>query len=179
MGKKAREKRERVATPVPSVTSVSRTTAKVAVREPFHVEWPRWPAAGESVAWRLVAAVFVVALVIRVVALTQMTATPYLQIDTIDAKGYQVWAEQILAGEWLPGRHFYQSPLYAYYLAAVYALFGRSPWAPRVIQILLGSTSAALLVVIGARVFGRRVGVIAGVLLATYGPMILQEISLG
>jgi tetratricopeptide (TPR) repeat protein len=48
-----------------------------------------------------------------------------------------------------------------------------------VIQIVLGSASAALLVVIGARLFTRRFGLIAGILLATYGPMVLEEISLG
>mgnify|MGYP003870150303 CR=1 FL=1 len=128
--------------------------------------------------WAAVAGVVALALVIRVVALTQMTATPYLQIDTIDARGYQTWAAQILAGEWLPARHFYQSPLYAYYLAIVTALFGASPWPPRVIQILLGSASAGLVTAIGTRLFTRRIGLIAGVLLATYGPMILEEISL-
>jgi 4-amino-4-deoxy-L-arabinose transferase-like glycosyltransferase len=174
MGKKAREKRERV---VVSAPAAPQRAARVRPRIAF--AWPRWPAVGEPISWAPVAAVFALALVIRFVALTQMTATPYLQIDTIDAKGYQVWAEQILAGDWLPHRHFYQSPLYAYYLAGVYALFGRSPWPPRVIQILLGSASAGLVVVIGARLFTRRVGMIAGLLLAAYGPLVLEEISLG
>ncbi len=177
MGKKAREKRARVVTTraAPSV----RAPASVAERPAVAVEWPRWPAGGPAIGLGVLAALFAFALVIRASALTQMTATPYLQIDTIDAKGYQVWAEQILAGDWLPHRHFYQSPLYAYYLAGVYALFGRSPWPPRVIQILLGSASVVLVAAIAARLFTRRIGVIAGVLLAAYGPMVLEEISLG
>ena len=175
MGKKAREKRERfVATP-----PTHDPAPAVPARRPIALEWPRWPAAGETIAWPLLAALGAFALAIRVGALTQMTATPYLQIDTIDAKGYQVWAEQILAGDWLPHRHFYQSPLYAYYLAAVYGLFGRSPWPPRVIQILLGSASAVLVAAIGARLFTRRIGLVAGLILATYGPMVLEDISLG
>jgi 4-amino-4-deoxy-L-arabinose transferase-like glycosyltransferase len=122
--------------------------------------------------------VVLLALVVRAVALTQMTATPYLQIDTIDARGYQLWASQILAGDWLPARHFYQSPLYAYYLAIVTAAFGSSPWPPRIIQILLGSLSCGLVATIGTRLFTRRIGIVAGLVLATYGPMILEEISL-
>ncbi len=126
----------------------------------------------------MVAGVFGLALVIRGVLLSQMSQSPYLAIDNIDAKAYRIWAEQILAGDWLPRRHFYQSPLYAYYLAGVYGVFASSPWPPRIIQVLLGSASAALLVVIGSKLFNRRVGLIAGLLLATYGPMILEEISL-
>ncbi len=155
-----------------------RETLGAAAAAVSRLEWPAWPAERTALAWPLLVGIFVLALVLRVVLLSQMTRTPYLQIDTIDARAYQTWADQILAGDWLPRRHFYQSPLYAYYLAAVYAVFGRSPWAPRVIQVLLGAASAVLVAMIGARLFNRRVGVIAGVLLATYGPMILEEISI-
>ncbi len=180
MGKKAREKRERspgaTVTDGPSVPRVAPARAPAPTRPAF--EWPSWPD-GQAVHWRTVAIVVGLALVIRVVALTQMTATPYLQIDNIDARGYQVWASEILAGHWMPSRHFYQSPLYAYYLAVVTALFGPSPWPPRIIQILLGSASTGLLAIVGTELFSRRVGLVAGLLLATYGPMVLEEISLG
>ncbi len=180
MGKKAREKRERSPVPAaaPERATVGATPTAAALRRLPALEWPTW-SAGETIDWRAVLALAALALVIRVVALTQMTSTPYLQIDNIDARGYQVWASEILAGGWWPARHFYQSPLYAYYLAAVQTLFGGSPWPPRVIQILLGSASTGLLVMIGTELFSRRVGIIAGLLLATYGPMILEEISLG
>lgn len=189
MGKKAREKRERRyepspasgASPAPQRSATTPAPARAPSRlaasaTPF--AWPEWPRERETLGWPTLAAVFALALIVRVVLLSQMTRTPYLEIDTIDARAYQTWAEQILGGDWLPLRHFYQSPLYAYYLAAVYAVFGRSPWPPRVVQILLGSASAALLALVGAKVFNRRVGIIAGVLLAMYGPMILEEISL-
>ncbi len=175
MGKKSREKRERSDTPS-APTDRSTAARPPRIRPPF--TWPTWPATGEAPHWPAVLAVAALALIVRVVALSQMTATPYLQIDTIDARGYQVWAADILAGNWLPGRHFYQSPLYAYYLAGVTAVFGASPWPPRIIQVLLGSAGAGLLVLVGSRIFNRRVGVIAGVVFATYGPMVLEEISL-
>ncbi len=187
MGKKAREKRERGESHSPPLAR-STTESGPALRRPEEtraararagLEWPAWPPTGEPVVWPTVAVVVGVALLIRVIALTLMTRTPYLQIDTIDAKGYQVWAAQILAGDWLPARHFYQSPLYAYYLAGVQAAFGSSPWPPRVIQILLGSASCGLLTIVGTRLFDRRVGLVAGLLLATYGPMVLEETSLG
>jgi 4-amino-4-deoxy-L-arabinose transferase-like glycosyltransferase len=182
LGRKAREKRERgestpasLARPAAEARRPSAPLAPLAER--LGLAWPSWPA-GESLGWPALAAVAGVALLIRVVALWQMTATPYLTIDTIDARGYQVWAAEILSGQWLAPRHFYQSPLYAYYLAIVQAVFGPSPWPPRVIQILLGSASCGMLALVGARLFNRRVGLIAGLLLATYGPMVLEEVSL-
>ena len=180
MGKKAREKRERSEAPLAGAerASVTRPVLPAPRRPSVAFEWPTWPA-GETVRWPSIAVVVAVALVIRVVALTQMTATPYLQIDNIDARGYQVWAAEILAGHWFPASHFYQSPLYAYYLAIVQVVFGASPWPPRIIQILLGTASTGLLAIVGTEIFNRRVGLIAALLFATYGPMILEEISLG
>lgn len=175
MGKKSREKRERTDLPVAERPAPARARPQRRVT-PF--PWPEWPVGGEAIHWPSVLGVAALALVVRVVALSQMTATPYLTIDTIDARGYQVWAADILAGNWIPARHFYQSPLYAYYLAVVTAIFGASPWPPRIIQILLGTASAGLLVMVGTRIFTRRIGLIAGVVFATYGPMILEEISL-
>lgn len=175
MGKKSREKRDRPDLPAPERSAPARARPP---RRSAPFAWPEWPVGGEAIHWPSVLAVAALALVVRVVALSQMTATPYLTIDTIDARGYQVWAAEILAGNWIPARHFYQSPLYAYYLAVVTAVFGASPWPPRIIQILLGTASAGLLVMVGTRVFTRRVGVIAGVVFATYGPMVLEEISL-
>ncbi|OQY65163.1 MAG: hypothetical protein B6D46_14580 [Polyangiaceae bacterium UTPRO1] len=166
MGKSARRRRERM--------PPTNASAPAVVPGP----WPTWPA-GESARWPSIALVVGIALVARVVALAAMTATPYLRIDNIDARSYHAWANGILAGAWLPAGHFYQSPVYAYYLAVVAAFCGDSPWPPRVIQALLGAASTGLLTVIGATIFDRRVGVIAGLLLAIYGPMILEEISLG
>jgi 4-amino-4-deoxy-L-arabinose transferase-like glycosyltransferase len=182
MGKKARAKRDRrepAGTVVPAQGARAQPPAvRRQARTPVHIGWPQWPAGGESIDWRLIGVGVAVALIIRVFLLFQVTATPYLEVDNIDAKGYLAWAQQILTAGWLPQRHFYQSPLYAYYLAVVQTVFGDSPWPPRAIQVLLGSASVGLLGVIGTRLFTRRVGLFAMVMFALYGPMILEEVTL-
>jgi 4-amino-4-deoxy-L-arabinose transferase-like glycosyltransferase len=178
MGKKSREKQRRTR---PEGAAAARPESRVATPPPLP-----WPAtapeqrSGDASSrwWIVPALLFGGALLVRFFLLVQVANTPYLEVDNIDAKGYQVWASQILGGDWLPLRHFYQSPLYAYYLAAVYALFGTGEWAPRLIQVVLGSASVVLLYQIAARLFSRRVGLIAAALLAIYGPMITEEIML-
>lgn len=119
-----------------------------------------------------------VALVFRAALLVQLSGTPYLDVTNVDTRSYQQWALEIAAGQWWPTKLFYQAPLYAYFLGAIYAVFGEGPWAPRLIQVAIGCTSPLLLYGIGVQLFSRRVGWIAGLALALYGPLVLEEITL-
>ncbi|MBI3782533.1 MAG: glycosyltransferase family 39 protein [Deltaproteobacteria bacterium] len=175
MGKKSREKRQRIR---PDSAADGAAVPKHSAPQPAWLQETVAPAAGATTAWWIPISIGLVAFAVRGFFLSQVSHTPYLEVDNIDAKGYQVWANQILGGEWLPHRHFYQSPLYAYYLAIVYALFGSGPWAPRLIQIVAGSGSVVLLYFIGRRLFSQRVGIIAALMMAIYGPMVIEEIML-
>ena len=121
---------------------------------------------------------FALALLVRAVVLIQIAGTPYFQVGNIDSVAYQQWAARLVAGDWLPAGTFYQSPLYAYFLAALEVVAGPSTWVPRLVQIVIGSVSPVLLYWIGARLFSRRIGWIAGILLALYGPLVLEEVTL-
>lgn len=134
-----------------------------------------------STFWRdhAVAAVvlFVLALVVRASLLVQISRTPFFQVRNIDSEAYHLWAVRIAAGHWMPTEAFYQSPFYAYYLATLYTLFGDGSWSPRLVQIVLGSVSPVLMYAIGTRLFSPRVGWLAGIALALYGPILLEEIT--
>lgn len=67
------------------------------------------------------------------------------------------------------------SPLYAYVLGTLYALFGDGPTAPRLLQVLLASAVCGLLVPVGARAFGRAEGILAGTAFALYGPALFYD----
>ena len=107
----------------------------------------------------------------RVSLLVQISRTPFWEVRNIDSEAYHQWAVRIAAGHWLPTEAFYQSPLYAYYRATLYTLFGDGPRSPRVVQVSLGSLSAVLIYAIGTRLFSARVGWLAGLGLALHGPM--------
>ncbi len=129
--------------------------------------------------WVPVVVIAAVALAVRVAALVFIAHSPYREVSNIDSEAYERLAAEILKSGWLPSRHFYGSPAYQYFLAGVYKLFGQGTWAPRLVQILLGSAAAAVLYTIGAHLFTRRVGWLAGLGLALYGPLILEEVTVG
>ena len=58
-----------------------------------------------------------------------------------DSRSYDLWAQEIARGHWLGDRVFYQAPLYPYFLATLYWLFGHHLFMIRVVQIILGATS--------------------------------------
>ena len=70
---------------------------------------------------------------------------------------------------------FYQAPLYPYFLALFYALFGRDLWWVRVIQIGLGAASCVFLYWAGRAFFSRAAGIAAGVILSLYAPGIFFD----
>ncbi len=67
---------------------------------------------------------------------------------------YNDWALRILHGQWTDHRAFYGLPLYPYFLAVLYKLFGYSPFVPGFLQALADSGTAVLLYKIAGRVFG-------------------------
>ena len=122
--------------------------------------------------------IFVVAMLFRLAVLVQTAGTPYIEVANIDSESYQKWAREIVANGWLPVRNFYQSPFYAYFLAIIFRVFGDGPWAPRLVQIILGSLTPVVVYAIGTRLFTRRVAWIGGLLIALYAPLVLEEVTL-
>jgi D-tyrosyl-tRNA(Tyr) deacylase len=66
------------------------------------------------------------------------------------------------------GPHTLRPPGYPTLIAAVYLVFGPGLLALRLVEALLGVLSVALIGVVGARVFGRRAGLIAAALAALH-----------
>src|SRR5690242_8703954 len=170
MGKRSREKRER------------RLDAPAPVRPASPTEVPR-PARVRPLADLVhehrvpIVVLAALALVVRALLLVEIAGTPFFEVGNIDSVGYQKWATQIAEGAWWPAGTFYQSPLYAYFLATLYSIVGIGSWSPRIVQVVLGSANPVLAYAIATRLFGRRVGWIAGLLLALYGPLILEEVT--
>jgi tetratricopeptide (TPR) repeat protein len=123
----------------------------------------------------LALAVFGVALLVRLLHVWQLRRSPFFSLLMGDSRGYDDWARRIAGGEWLGREVFYQAPLYPYLLGVIYAIAGRHLLLVRVVQALIGSASCALLALAGARLFSRRTGLIAGLMLALYAPAIFFD----
>src|SRR5262245_46774615 len=121
------------------------------------------------------AAIFAIALVIRLIHLWQIESIPLFYHLAGDGRTYDEWAQRIAAGDWLGKGVFYQAPLYPYFLGVLQALVGHNLWLIRMVQIILGSLACAVLFLVAQKIFSRAAGVAAGLLLAGYAPAIFFD----
>ena len=121
--------------------------------------------------------VFLAALIVRAVYLYQIRTNPFFEPfhHGLDDYLYDTWAREIAAGDVLGKGVFYGLPLYPYFLGLVYFLFGHSVLLAKAAQLFLGAVSCGLVYLIGARIFTRTVGVMAGLMLAFYNMAIFFE----
>jgi len=98
-----------------------------------------------------------------------------------DAFEYDYYAHSIAAGDGYPesgylrqgGPTAIRGPGYPYLLGGVYALSGDSRTAGRIAGAALGVLAVFLIYLIGKRIWGRRVGLIAAALAAVFPPLVL------
>jgi len=125
--------------------------------------------------WVWVAGVVLLGLVLRLIYVAQVGGTPLVVPDELDPGFYFEWAQRIVAGDWFGSEPFVQSPLYAYFLALIIAIFGDGTVPILVVQSLIGAGTVALTYTVGRRFFDHRRGLIAALLIALYGPFIFYE----
>jgi len=124
------------------------------------------------------AGIVLLALVVRLLVLTELNGSPWIDVPVGDAKSYDTWARSIAAGDWLGREVFYQAPLYPYFLGTVYALFGTKLALVRALQVALGSLAAGLIGVAATRLTTRTAGIVAGGLAALYAPAVMYDLTL-
>ena len=88
---------------------------------------------------------FLIVFLVRLVDLGRFSASALLVPARGDMHFYNEWALRILhAGPGAPGA-FYGLPLYPYFLAAIYRIFGYTPFVPAFLQVLLDAGTAVLI----------------------------------
>ena len=122
--------------------------------------------------WVWVAALGVLALSLRLVYVFQVKDTSLVAPDELDPGFYYNWAKEIASGDWLGKGAFVQSPLYAYLLGVLMTLIGKGVGAILVFQSLVGTATVLLTYVLGRRLLGHWHGLLAGLLIAVYGPFL-------
>jgi tetratricopeptide (TPR) repeat protein len=114
---------------------------------------------------------FLAALAVRGLYLSQYATTPFFWVPQMDALYHDLAAQEIAAGKWSQ-EPFFRAPLYYHLLGLVYKVFGHSYWAARGVQAMIGSGSCVLLYLLGLRLFRPGVAVLAGAAMALYGPLV-------
>jgi tetratricopeptide (TPR) repeat protein len=118
---------------------------------------------------------FAAALALRLLYLWEIADSPFFTSPVVDAYTYAQQARLIAQGHWLDYTPdpFWQPPLYPWFLGAVCKLSGESfLLVARLLQALAGACACLLVYRLGQRLFSRQTGLLAGALLAGYGPAI-------
>ena len=116
------------------------------------------------------------ALTLRLVYLLQADDSPLFFHPIVDARTYVRAALHLAEGQWLgPPQPFWQPPLYPYFLAGSFALFGENYHLPRLVQALSGTAVCLLVFHLGRRAFSPAAGWIAAGAAALYGPFLYFE----
>ena len=119
--------------------------------------------------------VFCAALLTRMVHILALKASPIFQYKIGDAARYDQWAKTLAAGSWMGEGVFYQAPLYPYFLGVIYKFIGDDILTVRRVQALFGAISCVLIMKAAGNLFGKRSGMLAGLILAFYAPSIFLE----
>jgi tetratricopeptide (TPR) repeat protein len=127
----------------------------------------------------VIIAIFLCALSIRIIYLIQLQhVDPLFYYPIMDALYHHEWAVSIVKGGWLGTDAFFRAPLYPYFLALLYRLFGVNLIIPRIAQAVIGAGSCVLTQRIGMKLFNKKIGTIAGFATALYPLLIYFDIEL-
>lgn len=120
------------------------------------------------------AAVIVVSVLLRVLFLLNLQDTPFYAQHFSDSRLYMQLAEDIVSGRGVEGA-FFMSPLYTNLLALVWTISGDPALWMRLLQVLFGSGTVAVVFLLGRRLFSRPAAITAAALAATYAPLIYYD----
>ncbi len=124
------------------------------------------------------AVVFAAAIAVRALYLATVVGDPFFTyLEHIpDAHLFNNWAASIAACENLYGDQvFFIGPLYGYFLALIYKIFGQNLFLVRVVNILLGAATAVVIYGTARRVFNKPAAVAAGLTWALFLPALFFE----
>ncbi|MEA2063542.1 MAG: tetratricopeptide repeat protein, partial [Gemmatimonadota bacterium] len=119
--------------------------------------------------------ILLAALAIRLFYLMELASTPWFSHPIIDERFFDDWAQRIAHGSFISNEPLFRGPLYALFLAAVYAVFGHTYLVPRLLTVLLGTGSCFFMYYLGRKAFNRTTGLMAAMLGALYFPFIFFE----
>jgi len=130
----------------------------------------------ERYARPLLGLILLLALGLRVAALMDLSRTIYVDFMLWDERFYHEFAVRIADGTYADRAVYEYAPLFAYLMAGIYRLFSPEIFHIRLLNILFGVLACWVIYGIGARLGGRKIGLLACLAAALYKPFILYSI---
>lgn len=104
----------------------------------------------------LLLTILAVSIGLRIAYLYQISSTPLFGFYTVDSQYHDKFALKILEGNLTFKETIYISPLYSFFLAAIYKLFGHSLMAAALLQVIIDTITGVFLYIICAKAFGKK-----------------------
>jgi tetratricopeptide (TPR) repeat protein len=118
-------------------------------------------------------ALFTLALAVRLIYIHEIRSLVWFDVPLVDGASYFRIAKVIAGGDLLAGHGaFWQPPLYSYFLAILIRIVGTDMGRIYAAQAAVGALSCVLTAGIGTRIGGARAGILTGLVMALYGPLI-------
>lgn len=118
---------------------------------------------------------FAVAFILKIIYIVQSGDALHVRAPVMDSQYYDETAREIAAGRLMRHEAFFMGPLYPYFLALVYLVFGHDFMAVRILQVVGGSATVVLTFLLGRRVFRPATAFLGSLLLALYGTITFYE----
>jgi 4-amino-4-deoxy-L-arabinose transferase-like glycosyltransferase len=125
----------------------------------------------------VITAICLVGLSVQLLVLSAWAATPLFLFLTGDELNFHRTALGLI-GQGPPVDAFLYQPLYSFYLAGLYRLFGVDIAMVRTVQLLFGTGTILLCYGLGREIGGRAAGIWAAFFAAFYGPLVFFETQL-
>ncbi len=125
--------------------------------------------------WLLFALIVLAAYSVRLIYLYQIKGNPFFIPRSLDPLFYHSWAIRLVQGCATGDTVFQGMPLYAYFLGAVYKVFGIDVFAARAVQMFLASCACGMIYLAGSYSLCRVCGLIAAVCAVFYKPFIFYD----
>ncbi len=112
--------------------------------------------------------ILLVGLILRLLYIWEYSLLPDWNQLTVDNNFHHHWALSIANGNILGDTTYFRAPLYVFYLAGIYKIFGVSLWAVRLFSIIPGLLSIYITYITGKEIYNKHTGLVAGFLHACF-----------
>jgi len=124
---------------------------------------------------RWLVVLFVTSFLLKIIYVIQSNDALRVTVPIMDSEYYYMMAVDITDGRIIRDNAFFMGPLYPYFLAVAFGIFGKSITIIRIVQIAGGALTVLLTYLVGKRVFRPSVALFGAVMLIFYGTMTFYE----
>lgn len=108
--------------------------------------------------------IFIVALLPRIMLVVYSVEEPAYDAKGYDARAISIWKYRVFGNDGKPTSC--KPPLYSFFLALIYSIFGHSYFAVRIIQSFLGALSCIIIYFIALKLIDKNAALVSGLLAA-------------